>query len=89
MQYINVIPLDVDSSRYIKRLLSDLPRPVLGLNFTDGSQATAVAKLLAEGGTLVTHGKQLPKLVSYPGAQRRPVQWDQLLQAKKLKAETL
>eukprot|EP00899_Mesostigma_viride_P024532 jgi/Mesvir1/5263/Mv15377-RA.1 len=39
-----------------KRLLSDLPAPVLALNGAGGSSATELARLLGKGGTLVTYG---------------------------------
>nr|PNR62928.1 hypothetical protein PHYPA_001353 [Physcomitrium patens] len=38
---------------YMKRLVSDLSKPSVGVNCGDGSQATSVAKLLKEGGTLL------------------------------------
>lgn len=74
---------------FVKRLLNDLPKPALALNSSTGSQATAVAKLLGEGGTLVTYGKELPTHVIYPGSVRRPLKWGELLEAKKIKARTL
>ncbi|CAM6014468.1 unnamed protein product [Sphagnum balticum] len=74
---------------YMKRLLSDLPKPSVGLNSSEGSQATAVAKLLKEGATFLTHGKSLPEEVAYPGADRRCVRWAEFLKAKKLTAKTL
>ncbi len=79
----------VVSCRYMKRLLSDLPKPSVGLNSSEGSQATAVAKLLKEGATFLTHGKSLPEEVAYPGADRRCVRWAEFLKAKKLTAKTL
>jgi hypothetical protein len=42
----------------MKRLISDLPKPSVGVNCGEGSQATAVVKLLKEGGTLLTYGKR-------------------------------
>lgn len=75
--------------RYMKRLISDLPKPSVGVNCGEGSQATAVVKLLKEGGTLLTYGKSLPKEVTYPGAGRRPLKWDDLLKGKKLNVQSL
>eukprot|EP00249_Psilotum_nudum_P027577 c35425_g1_i1 orf=123-662(+) len=72
---------------FIKRLLSDVPKPKVGLNCSDGSLATAVAKLLCEGGTLLTYGTKLPQNVIYPGGDRRPIEWNQFLKTKKLKIQ--
>ena len=40
----------------LKTAISGLPPPALGLNCVGGTCATAVAKTLREGGTLVTYG---------------------------------
>ncbi|XP_024401076.1 uncharacterized protein [Physcomitrium patens] len=74
---------------YMKRLISDLPKPTVGLNCGEGLQATAVAKLLKEGGTLLNCGKSLPQDVTYPGADRRPLKWDDLLKARKLNVKSV
>eukprot|EP00897_Mesotaenium_endlicherianum_P006488 jgi/Mesen1/5868/ME000298S05131 len=74
---------------FVKRLLSDLPAPTLALNSSSGSLATAVAKLVAPGGTLVTYGKELPSAVAYPGAERRPLAWSEFLKKKEIVAKSL
>lgn len=79
----------MEFSRYMKRLISDLPKPTVGLNCGEGLQATAVAKLLKEGGTLLNCGKSLPQDVTYPGADRRPLKWDDLLKARKLNVKSV
>jgi len=43
-----------------------LPEPVLGLNCVGGSAATTVAKLLREGGTMLTYGGMSMKPVQLP-----------------------
>lgn len=73
----------------MKRLISDLPKPSVGVNRGEGSQATAVVKLLKEGGTLLTLGKSLPQEVSYPGAEKRPLKWNDFLKGKKLNVQSL
>jgi hypothetical protein len=75
--------------RYMKRLISDLPKPSVGINCGEGSQATAVVKLLKQGGTLLTYGTSLPQEVAYPGAERRPLKWNDLLKGKKLNVQSL
>lgn len=74
---------------FIKRLLSDFPKPTFGLNCSDGFAATAVAKLLQEGGTLLTYGNKLPQNIVYPGTERRPIPWSQYLKAKNLKSQVV
>jgi len=74
---------------YMKRLINDLPKPSVALNCGEGSQVTAVAKLLKEGGTLWNFGKSMPEEVTYPGADRRPIKWEKLLKARKLTAKSL
>ena len=73
----------------MKRLISDLPKPSVGVNCGEGSQVTAVVKLLEQGGTLLTYGKSLPPEVSYPGAERRPLKWNDLLKGKNLTVQSL
>ncbi|OVA20767.1 hypothetical protein BVC80_887g52 [Macleaya cordata] len=67
----------------MKRLSREL-NPSAGLNFSDGYQATAVCKAVADGGTFLTYGKKLPKYVAYEGAARKPVEWSAFLKEKKL-----
>eukprot|EP00245_Coleochaete_scutata_P006044 TRINITY_DN20157_c0_g1_i1.p1 TRINITY_DN20157_c0_g1~~TRINITY_DN20157_c0_g1_i1.p1 ORF type:complete len:172 (+),score=38.83 TRINITY_DN20157_c0_g1_i1:144-659(+) len=74
---------------YVKRLLSELPKPVLGVNCSDGPAATSLAKLLGAGAKMVTYGKELPSLVSYAGAEKRPVAWSDYLKSKKISASSL
>ncbi|KAH9315187.1 hypothetical protein KI387_023814, partial [Taxus chinensis] len=76
------------STWYMKRLVADV-KPKAGLNFGIDSQATAVGKAVAEGGTFLTYGKKLPKNVVYRGAIRKPIEWSEFLIKKKLKVQLL
>jgi len=49
----------VSATRYLQRLVGELS-PSAGLNFSDGYQAPAVVKAVANGGTFLTYGKKLP-----------------------------
>jgi len=49
-----------------KKLLSDLPKPKLALNCTGGPSATEIARLLGNGGTMVTYGGMSLKPVTIP-----------------------
>ncbi|XP_059442934.1 enoyl-[acyl-carrier-protein] reductase 1, mitochondrial-like [Corylus avellana] len=79
-----VVPESYTKTWYMKRLAGEL-RPSAGLNFSDGSQATAVCKAVTSGGTFLTYGKKLPKYVAYDGAAHKPVEWDAFLKQKNLK----
>ncbi|XP_043687075.1 enoyl-[acyl-carrier-protein] reductase, mitochondrial-like [Telopea speciosissima] len=83
-----VVPESYTNTWYMKRLVSELS-PAAGLNFSDGYQATAVCKAVADGGTFVTYGKKLPKHVVYGGAERKPVEWSAFLKEKNLKVLNL
>lgn len=72
----------------MKRLVSELS-PSAAINYSDGSQATAVAKAVVNGGTFVSYGKQLPKHVAYGGSSRKPVDWAEYTKRKNLKVQTL
>ncbi|KAJ4973969.1 hypothetical protein NE237_007143 [Protea cynaroides] len=78
-----VVPESYTKTWYMKRLASELS-PTAGLNFSDGYQATAVCKAVADGGTFLTYGKKLPKHVVYDGAVRKPVEWIAFIKEKKL-----
>ncbi|GJP36009.1 hypothetical protein CLOM_g20550 [Closterium sp. NIES-68] len=70
---------------FLPRVVSDLPKPALGVTATEGAAATAVAKLVAPGGTLVAYGGvKLSGKVVYGGAERRPVAWGDYLKGRKL-----
>jgi len=49
-----------------KRLISDLPAPKLALNMVGGDSATDIARLLVDGGTMVTYGGMSRKPVTVP-----------------------
>ncbi|GLJ53785.1 hypothetical protein SUGI_1147910 [Cryptomeria japonica] len=83
-----VVPEGYASTWYMKRLVAEV-KPKAGLNFSDDSQATAVGKAVAEGGTFLTYGKALPKNVVYRGAIRKPIEWSEFLTKKKLKAQLM
>ncbi|XP_042500038.1 enoyl-[acyl-carrier-protein] reductase, mitochondrial-like [Macadamia integrifolia] len=83
-----VVPESYTKTWYMKRLAGELS-PAAGLNFSDGYQATAVCKAVANGGTFVTYGKKLPKHVVYGGAARKPVEWSAFLKEKNLKVMNL
>jgi len=58
-----VVSEDYVQTPPFRRLLSDIPKPKLGLNCIGGASATEMARLLGEKGTMVTYG----------GMSRRPV----------------
>jgi len=49
-----------------KKLISDLPKPKLALNCVGGETATEMARLLTEGGTMVTYGGMSIRPVTIP-----------------------
>lgn len=49
-----------------RRLVSDLPAPKLALNCTGGRSATDIARLLDNGGTMVTYGGMSRRAVQLP-----------------------
>ena len=51
-----------------RKLLTDIPAPILGLNATGGSVATEIARTLAPGGTLVTYGGMSKRPVVLPSS---------------------
>ncbi|CAN6446195.1 unnamed protein product [Victoria cruziana] len=79
-----VVPESYTKTWYMKRLVSELS-PSAAINYSDGSQATAVAKAVVNGGTFVSYGKQLPKHVAYGGSSRKPVDWAEYMKRKNLK----
>eukprot|EP00271_Cylindrocystis_brebissonii_P016140 TRINITY_DN39371_c0_g1_i1.p1 TRINITY_DN39371_c0_g1~~TRINITY_DN39371_c0_g1_i1.p1 ORF type:complete len:198 (-),score=28.37 TRINITY_DN39371_c0_g1_i1:519-1055(-) len=83
-----VVTESYTSTWYMKRLLSDLPAPKVGITFSTGTQATAVAQLLGPGGVLLL-SQPLPKNVPYPGASKRPMPWADYLKAQKITAKSL
>lgn len=68
----------------MKRLVSEMS-PSVGINFSDGYQATAVGKALVDGGTLISYSKKLPKHVVYDGAAHKTIEWDAFAKGEKLK----
>jgi len=50
----------------IRRLISDLPKPKLALNCIGGFTATEMARVLANGGTMVTYGGMSIKPITLP-----------------------
>lgn len=71
------------------RLLSDLPKPTLGINAADGTNAVDMVKLMGGGGTLVTYGGKLPAQVAYPGSERKPTKWSDYLSEHGVSAKTV
>jgi trans-2-enoyl-CoA reductase len=80
---------DYASTWRLERLLSDLPKPVLGINAAGGTNASDMVKLLGSGGTLVTYGGKLPANVAYPGSDRKPMKWSDYLKEHGVSAKTL
>ncbi|OAY62834.1 Trans-2-enoyl-CoA reductase, mitochondrial [Ananas comosus] len=83
-----VVPESYTKTWYMKRLVREMS-PSVGINYSDGYQATAVGKAVADGGTLVSYKKQLPKHVVYDGATRKAIEWDAFTKEKKLKVLNL
>ncbi|TKY55228.1 Trans-2-enoyl-CoA reductase [Spatholobus suberectus] len=73
---------------YMRRLVGELS-PSAGLNFSDGYQATAIVKAVANGGTFLTYGKKLPKQVVFEEADRKPVERTAILKEKNRKLKAL
>lgn len=63
----------------LKRLLSDLPAPTLGISAGADAGAVEMVKVLASGGTLATYSGKLPTEVAYGGSARKPVKWSAFL----------
>ena len=64
-----VTDYDYPSTHAFARLLSDLPAPSLGINGDGGATATAMARVLAPGSSLVTYGgSRLAGAVSVPAS---------------------
>ena len=64
-----VTDYDYPSTHAFARLLSDLPAPSLGINGDGGASATAIARVLAPGSSLVTYGgSRLAGAVSVPAS---------------------
>ena len=80
---------DYASTWRLGRLLSDLPKPVLGINAAGGTNASDMVKLLGSGGTLVTYGGKLPANVAYPGSDRKPIKWSDYLKEHGVSEKTL
>ncbi|ERN02670.1 trans-2-enoyl-CoA reductase, mitochondrial [Amborella trichopoda] len=83
-----VVPESYTKTWYMKRLVRELSPPA-GLNLREDSQATAVARAVANSGVFLTFGKKLPKYVDYGGAVRKPVEWTAFLKHKNLKVHTI
>lgn len=63
----------VDSEAYLgqpsfKRLIADLPKPKLALNCTGGAVVTDMARLLEDGGSVVTYGAMARKPITMPSS---------------------
>lgn len=78
----------VSATRYMQRLVGELS-PAAGLNFSDGYQATAVVKAVANGGTFLTYGKKLPQHIVFEEDGRKRVEWTAFLKEKNLKLKAL
>jgi len=61
-----VVSEDYAKTPQFKRLLSDMPKPKLGLNGVGGSSATEVARTLGENATMVTYGGMSSRPVTIP-----------------------
>ncbi|KAG5039582.1 hypothetical protein JHK85_012058 [Glycine max] len=72
----------------MQRLVGELS-PAAGLNFSDGYQATAVVKAVANGGTFLTYGKKLPQHIVFEEDGRKRVEWTAFLKEKNLKLKAL
>lgn len=63
--------VDVDTylnTPQFKRLIADLPKPKLALNCTGGPAVTDMARLLAEGSTVVTYGAMARQPLTLPSS---------------------
>ncbi len=80
---------DYASTWRLGRLLSDLPKPALGINAAGATNASDMVKLLGGGGTLVTYGGKLPANVEYPGSDRKQTKWSDYLKEHGVSAKTL
>lgn len=63
----------VDTDAYLntpqfKRLIADLPKPKLALNCTGGPVVTDMARMLADGATVVTYGAMARKPITIPSS---------------------
>lgn len=73
------------SSWMFAEVLSELPAATVGASCTAGAGATAVARSLASGATLFTHGGAAPKELVYGGSSRSPVSFDAFASKRQLK----
>ncbi|KAL2321802.1 hypothetical protein Fmac_026181 [Flemingia macrophylla] len=83
-----VVPESFTKTWYMQRLVGEL-NPSAGLNFSDGYQATAVVKAVANGGTFLTYGNKLPQHVVFEDADSIPVEWSAFIKEKNLKMKEL
>eukprot|EP00760_Papus_ankaliazontas_P025410 PhM_4_TR2696/c0_g1_i1/m.3141/K07512/MECR, NRBF1; mitochondrial trans-2-enoyl-CoA reductase len=56
-----IVPYSYIRGNYMRRLLSDLPAPKLLLNHVGGLYASSLAKLMGDGGVVVSYGSAVSK----------------------------